>query len=283
MTEPRAHQRDLMTVFGLTGLAIVSGIVFLTWPEIDLAVAGAFWNPETGKFTLARHPVALWFNDFIEHVALVLALFALGGLAYTAWTGWSLLHLRLRHYGFLTLSLLLGPGLIANVLFKNQWGRARPRQIEQFGGDLAFTPPLVIADQCPRNCSFVSGDASMGFALLAVALLIPWARKTWVIAALLFGAFIGLIRIVQGAHFLSDVIYAGIFVSLTIVVLKMLLLNGRERGEPFALSRMLGLQHDGPARTWRRDAFARLGQAGSGGLKRRVWLFFRARPSDFGS
>ena len=44
------------------------------------------------------------------------------------------------------IGLILGPiigcGIIANLYFKDTWGRARPVHIEEFGGDKIFTPPF---------------------------------------------------------------------------------------------------------------------------------------------
>ena len=62
-----------------------------------------------------------------------------------------------------------GPGLVVNGVLKAFWGRARPSQILEFGGAAQFTPPVQIADQCARNCSFVSGEAS-GVTMLAIAI-----------------------------------------------------------------------------------------------------------------
>ena len=35
---------------------------------------------------------------------------------------------------FLVLSLLLGPGLLVNVILKDNWGRPRPGSVVEFGG-----------------------------------------------------------------------------------------------------------------------------------------------------
>ena len=111
-------------------------------------------------------------------------------------------------------SMALGPGLLANTVFKDHWGRARPAQIEAFGGSHHFTPAPLPAAQCARNCSFVSGHAALGFSLVAFAFLLPPGRRRHrgIAAALGFGALVGLVRIAQGGHFLSDVVYAGLLV-----------------------------------------------------------------------
>jgi len=119
-------------------------------------------------------------------------------------------HLR-RPALFLLAVISIGPGLAVTVL-KDHWDRARPVAIVQFGGDKQFTPAWVIADQCEDNCSFVSGHASGAFSLLALAWVFPRRRQFWLVAGTLWGAHMGLVRIAQGGHFLSDVIFAGFIV-----------------------------------------------------------------------
>lgn len=94
-------------------------------------------------------------------------------------------------------------------------GPRSANQIAAFGGTREFSPAPLPAAQCPRNCSFPSGHAALGFSLVAFALLLPPgpARRCGVAAAVGFGALVGLARIAQGAHFLSDVVYAGLLVS----------------------------------------------------------------------
>src|SRR5207237_3794429 len=118
---------------------------------------------------------------------------------------------------FVAAATALGPGLIANTLLKDHWGRARPSQIEAFGGARQFTPAPLPAAQCERNCAFVSGHAALGFSLVSFALLLPLGarRRTAIAAALAFGALVGIGRIAAGRHFLSDVVYAGLIVFAT--------------------------------------------------------------------
>jgi lipid A 4'-phosphatase len=72
---------------------------------------------------------------------------------------------------------------------------------------------LVIADACARNCSFVSGHAAIAFWVTAYAFLVPASHRLQAMgAALGFGSAVALMRVMQGAHFLSDVVYAGVIV-----------------------------------------------------------------------
>src|SRR4029077_6766534 len=77
---------------------------------------------------------------------------------------------------FLVVSMAVAPGLLANSLLKDHWGRARPVQGEAFGGAHRFTPAPLAAAECDGNCSFVSGHAALGFSLVGFALLLPAGR-----------------------------------------------------------------------------------------------------------
>ena len=92
------------------------------------------------------------------------------------------------------------------------WGRARPNDILELGGTNLFSPWYQISKQCSLNCSFVSGDAAVGFSLIVFYFLIKKEIYLWL--ALFFGLVIGTIRIMEGGHFFSDVIFSCLFVFL---------------------------------------------------------------------
>jgi len=100
--------------------------------------------------------------------------------------------------------------IIINSILKNLWGRVRPGEILEFGGLSNFTPWYEFSDVCTKNCSFVSGDASVGF---SICILYFITKKIFYIYAGLFsGLSLGIIRIMAGGHFTSDIIFAGIIV-----------------------------------------------------------------------
>jgi lipid A 4'-phosphatase len=152
----------------------------------------------------------------------------LGGLLLAAivaawWRRRPVLGVSTRGWLFLLLGLILLPGMLANIVLKNHWGRARPFETAAFGGEARFTPALVVSDQCRVNCSFVSGDAAFGFYLHAFGYVAVLRRKRqrrfW--AGLGFGCLAGLNRIIMGAHFVSDVFFAGVFMLLSCSLLHM--------------------------------------------------------------
>lgn len=117
------------------------------------------------------------------------------------------------------------PGILVNGLLKRNSGRARPRNIEEFGGDAVFTPVLRYADQCEINCSFVSAEASAIFtvAVLAITVFVPSLTKAMQIPLkmpILVIAIVGsFLRVPFGAHFISDVVFAALFSSLAVMSL----------------------------------------------------------------
>ena len=188
--------------------------LFLLLPQIDLMASGLFYTSERGFFLKNWVPVTLLY-DSIPWLALGIVLILGFGTGWLFLIGRPLWRLDRKALCFIALSTALVPGFIVNTVLKDHWGRARPNQIAAFGGTREFSPAPLPAAQCPRNCSFPSGHAALGFSLVAFALLLPPgpARRCGVAAAVGFGALVGLARIAQGAHFLSDVVYAGLLVS----------------------------------------------------------------------
>ena len=107
---------------------------------------------------------------------------------------------------FLWSSGIINLLIVVNLLLKNLWGRSRPGDILEFGGNGVFSPWFQISNSCASNCSFVSGDASVGFSIIALFFLTKNLVYFW--SALLVGFGIGFIRILEGGHFLSDVVLA---------------------------------------------------------------------------
>jgi lipid A 4'-phosphatase len=118
----------------------------------------------------------------------------------------------LKEIVFLWLSMIFNVGIIINLLLKELWGRARPNDVIEFGGTEIFTPWFQISDACISNCSFVSGDASVGFSLISFYFLTKNKNFYWI--ALFSGSFLGVVRILEGGHFLSDIIIAGFLIFI---------------------------------------------------------------------
>lgn len=186
-------------------VAFLGAVATLTalWPGADIAVSRWFYAPGQG-FPWAATPVAALLRGFAAETPLYLGTGLLLGLTVAV-----LRQKHVRPWLFLFLALLLGPGVITNLGFKDHWGRARPAQTEIFGGTKHFTPYWQPAHECGTNCSFYSGDAAYGFIFPALAGVLR-ARRRWFWGGTLVGIAMAGNRIMMGAHFPSDVTWAAL-------------------------------------------------------------------------
>lgn len=194
-------------------LLVLSAAFFLLFPQVDLLVAGNYFNGES--FIYANNPVVRFIYVVFARIHIAYLLLFVGAIIYCSHKGW---YASRKRWLFLLFALLLGPGLLVNVILKdNSVGRPRPQHIQQFGGERVFAPVFHYSGACAKNCSFVSGHAAIGFYLMAIA----WARqrRIWLAYGLTLGALVGFVRILQGGHFLSDVVFAGWVTYFTCVLL----------------------------------------------------------------
>mgnify|MGYP001223031900 CR=1 FL=1 len=183
---------------------LVVSVIFLIFPRLDIWASNIFYAGE-GNFPASKDPFwnnVRYFGVYIIKWVAALSLFVM--LFKLAFPKVKAL-MDLRHPIFMTSSLILGPGLVVNTFFKNMWGRPRPRSTEIFGGDLPFIGIWHPTNYCDRNCSFVSGEASSAFWLVALVFIAP---KAWRLPlATTIGALVVVIsgnRVAFGGHFLSD-------------------------------------------------------------------------------
>ena len=202
------------------GIVAFTLAIFFFVPQIDLTTSGLFYAPERGFVLASWAPILLLFHAIPWIAGCVLILVAVGA-SWILFLGRPLWRLDRKALIFLVASTAAGPGFLANTVLKDHWGRARPMQIEAFGGTRHFTPAPLPAAECNRNCAFVSGHAALAFSLVSFAFLLPPgnSRRRGIAAALGFGMLVGLGRVAQGAHFLSDVVYAGLLAYGTTALL----------------------------------------------------------------
>ncbi len=195
--------------FGYASISfIICLIIFLGWPNIDVVVSSWFYNPVTGSFPANDVPFVkfiYWLFKEMPAVIVPVLLWLSIMTLFKAAPDWN--KRNRRKWYFMLAFLLIGPGIIVHTGFKDNWDRARPRHVVELGGDKAFTPAWVISDQCERNCSFVSGHAAMGFAFIALGWVLQ--SRMWLTFGLFMGLFVGGIRVLQGGHFLSDIVFSG--------------------------------------------------------------------------
>lgn len=186
---------------GSTALALLP----TAWTRLDLGAAALFIGPN------AYPGVANWW--WVELINLyVPAVFRSTVLLALAVWLWVSLRRSARSWrlplAFMVLAGALGPGLLVNSGFKDNWQRARPYQVEAFGGAQQFTRATVMTDQCNNNCSFVSGHVACGVFLASLMLVDRRRRVIWGALGVVSGITIGFARMADGAHWLSDVLWA---------------------------------------------------------------------------
>jgi membrane-associated PAP2 superfamily phosphatase len=200
----------------LAPVVLLSGATVVFWlTEIDLSVESRFWSAAGGWAHKDSQP---W--DALYHYgvapAWILSVPALFALIASIWVR------RLRSWrritAFLAIVMIVGPGLVVNDVFKKHWGRPRPLDVYQFDGDRAFVPVLVKSPPGNGN-SFASGHAATAFYLFTPYFFLRARRRGWAVffiaLGLCYGSLMGLARMIQGAHFLSDVVWAAGLVYIT--------------------------------------------------------------------
>jgi lipid A 4'-phosphatase len=196
-------------------VAAVAGLVLALHPELDLATSRWFYDPAKQDFPLRFERQLTYLRN--AAMWIIAALAAPFGIALALKL---LLPLRPiiipgRAILFVLATLALGPGLFVNVTMKEHWPRSRPIDVPQFNGQERFVPWWDPRGVCEKNCSFPAGESSGAFWTLAPAALAPpqWRALAYT-GAVAFGAAVGGLRIAFGGHFLSDVVFAGIFIFL---------------------------------------------------------------------
>jgi membrane-associated PAP2 superfamily phosphatase len=198
--------------------------------DFDLTWQRRFWSPETG-WLWKNHPAVQFLYRFGTWPTLIVGIAS--GLVWIGSMGTG----RWKHFrpvsSFLSLLLLIGPGLLVNTVVKDHFGRPRPIQTAGFGGKLSFH---VLGEPGfgSGGRSFPCGHASMGFYWLGLFVYF-WSRRRGIAWAflglgLVHGGIMGLGRMAQGGHWPSDVLWSAGFVYLTAWVIHRFATRGSAAG-----------------------------------------------------
>jgi membrane-associated PAP2 superfamily phosphatase len=198
-------------LFIALGLALVVGLLFGIFPELDLKLAALFYDAETKSFPLKLDLIAAFARDASMWIAWGLATPAIAAFVVKMVRPDRPMLISGRAAIFLLVTMLLSAGVLTNLTFKSYWGRPRPVVVTQFGGDQEFVPWWDPRGACARNCSFFSGEGATAFWTYAPAALAPPAwRPLAYVAATLFGVTTSGLRMAFGGHFFTDVAIAGL-------------------------------------------------------------------------
>jgi lipid A 4'-phosphatase len=223
----KARQREGW--LGGTGLAL-SVLVFMLWPTLDLRVSQAFFDMSSATFPANNIP---WVHAV--YVATpwasrsVFVLCCLGLLYLKIRPQAQRLGLQRRLLAWVFMAIV-GLGVVVDWGLKDNVGRPRPEQLQLFGDDKPFVPAFQWSTHCDVNCSFVSGHAASGFSLMAWGMWAGWQRRQkFLLMGMAAGAAIGAVRVAQGGHFFSDVVFSGWAVWLTYLLIRYIWLVHRLR------------------------------------------------------
>jgi membrane-associated PAP2 superfamily phosphatase len=207
-------------------IAAVVGIVFALYPQLDVTLSSYFY---AGGL---RWHVLDWPSGIVRDIASwIIALVAAPAFIALA-VKWVLPRRPLLMPGramvLMISTLALGPGLVVNMVLKDNWGRPRPQFLTEFGGPAPLLPWWDPRGKCDKNCSFVAGEPSGAFWTMAPAAVAPpqWRAAAYG-AAIVFGAAVGVLRMSAGGHFFTDVVFSGVVVFLVIWLVHGLLYRWR--------------------------------------------------------
>jgi lipid A 4'-phosphatase len=204
-------------LFIALSLALIIGLLFGIFPELDLKLAALFYDAASRSFPLKLNSIAAFARDAAMWIAWAFALPSIVALVVKLVRPDRPMLVPGRTVVFLLVTMLLSAGILTNLTFKSYWGRPRPVVVTQFNGPQEFVPWWDPRGSCERNCSFFSGEGATAFWTYAPAALTPpqWRPLAYA-AATLFGIATSVLRMAFGGHFFTDVAIAGLVTFLVI-------------------------------------------------------------------
>ena len=213
------------TLFLFSALVLMT--IIIDYFSLDIKTASLFYQTYLQKWILDDFSPCEWLYRYgtIPGLIIILTLFALwiSSFISTRFCSWR------RDFLLCFLTIIIGGGIIANAVLKDNFGRPRPRQIKEFGGNWSYLPPLVPGIP-GKGKSFPCGHCVMGFAPAAGLFLYYRSRKfalTSLGTGLIYGSLVSITRIGQGAHLLSDALWSLGIILLTGSILYYFVLKPR--------------------------------------------------------
>ncbi len=204
-------------------LACISAI-FITEPNFDPMITNYFYDANDGFIYQNLQPF-LFLKQFglvVHYGFLPIMMFC---LLFNQITKRRLLGLDSIRVVYLLAVFAIGPGFIIHNIIKPSFNRPRPVQIEEFGGQEEYTPAYSINSECQKCRSFISGHAGGAAAMMAFGYVYKNPRALIFLVTFTYSILMAIARIIQGAHFTSDVTIAIIMVMFVNHLLALVLLD----------------------------------------------------------
>jgi membrane-associated PAP2 superfamily phosphatase len=226
VTSPRAHSR--LVADAITLLCSLAAVMAWDLSGLDLAISRSFGTAH--GFAWRDHWIA---SEVMHSHARQVGWGLLGLLAFNVWKPLPFALTLTRQERLQWLVSTLACACII-PLVKLASATSCPWSLAEFGGSVAHYVPhwaLGIKDEGPGHC-FPSGHASTAFSFFtgwfALRDRAPRIARRWLLAALFFGALLGGVQVMRGAHYVSHPMWTA-WICWSISAL---------------------LAHRGPARAW---------------------------------
>lgn len=216
----------------LAALWLILLALFYIFPHVDIVITHAFFesvdcgppagpNSICGDFPYSLNRLLIVIRHvlfFLPMLTAILILYLL--IANLQHAGASYRPQKTQGYSIALTSLLLGPCLLVNLIFKEISHRPRPYGTDLFGGPHPFMPAGDFTGGCIGNCSFISGEAAGSGWLACLIILMPKPLRPLLGPPLIvFSLLAPTLRVSFGGHYFSDVtlgwlsslvVYAGV-------------------------------------------------------------------------
>ncbi|MEO0416631.1 MAG: phosphatase PAP2 family protein, partial [Verrucomicrobiota bacterium] len=203
--------------------------IFVKLTNFDLAAEQTIWRAGQDSWEFGTRSLWWFLHAYGTYPAIIVTILCIIGVIigfkFKSWERWR------RVFLYQVLVLVVGSGVITNLILKENWGRPRPKEVIEMGGRKVFEEVLT-RDMSSGGKSFPCGHATMGFFFLGGFFIFRRYRRDWawffLFLGFISGWFMGVARMCQGGHFFSDVIWAGGVMYFTALVLYYLM--GLHRG-----------------------------------------------------
>jgi len=204
------HNRKLFIFILVQLLFLILLTLIISSLDLDMKIQQRFY--QENRWYLAKVQPWKWLYHSGTYPAAILSAIALV-IFFVSFQVHKIIPYR-RYASLLLLTVIIGPGLFINGVFKDHWGRPRPRNVLEFGGKMEFRE--IWEPGTPGSGkSFPCGHSSMGFVFIAVYYYFKNRHKltaySFLGGSLIYGTLIGIARMIQGGHFASDVLWSAGF------------------------------------------------------------------------
>ncbi len=234
MQQTDRTQRKAVTYFvAVFVLTVVALLLFRLLPEVDFFVSMMVFTIKAcpsdsvpavcGDFMLQSSNLLNLLREISLQIPNIFGSGIFFYLIYQIFLNRNTTAKEIEKLGLVIWTVMLSTIMLINLILKELWGRPRPFQVEEFGGEHPFVLPGTISRYCENNCSFVSGEASSAAWLFAFLIFLPnrWRLSTGIFLSIYLVFFSGL-RIAFGRHFLSDVTLSVLFTFCIMAFLNIL-------------------------------------------------------------